>query len=713
MAELEKSLRSVRFGPFELSLETQELRKHGIPLKLSGQAIQVLEMLTANPGKMVTRDELQQKLWPGAPYGDPQHGLNAAVNKLRETLGDSATTPTYIETLPGRGYRFIGPIVQPDTVTEEEKEERSPKLSRRKLWAVGLALAGVCALFALGFFWLWSRLPPPRVLRYRQLTSDRQIKNETPCGRESVPVTDGPRVFFSEPTSGIVQVSSSGGDVAKVSTPFACFSISDISPDKTELLGISTTNGIAPNQPLWVLSIASGLAHRVGSLTGHAGAWSPDGERIGYAISESGGSDLYVAAKDGSEARKLGRIEKGYVLLIRWSPDGKVLRMVVLYRFSSSLWEMSADGSNLHPLVQFPGESRLVTWINWTPDGRYFLFTVGKENTYSDSWDIWALRETHSLFRRRTAKPIQLTSGPMKFWHPTPSPDGKQVFAVGGQFRGELLRYDLKSVKFEPFLSGISAEQLDFSKDGNWVTYVTYPEGILWRSRVDGSERMQLISSPLRVGMPRWSPDGTRIAFQGYSPGGPWKIYVVTPEGGKPEVVSESQNDEVDPTWSPDGNALIFGGHVFSTQTRISSVDLRTGRVSTIPGSEGLCSPRISPDGRFIVALNAHASSKLFLFDQQTHKWSELPTREESGGLGFQQWSPDSKSVYVVDQANGFAIDRVGIGDRKIERVAAIEVPGGVTGSGGPWMSVAPDGSPLLLRDLSIQEFYALDMDWP
>src|SRR5215472_14403592 len=127
MAQTEKSLGSVRFGPFELSLETQELRKLGRPLKLSGQAIQVLTMLTANPGKLVTREELQQKLWPAAGYGDQEHGLNAAVNKLRETLGDSATTPTYVETLQGRGNRFIGPIVQPDTVTEEEKEERSPK----------------------------------------------------------------------------------------------------------------------------------------------------------------------------------------------------------------------------------------------------------------------------------------------------------------------------------------------------------------------------------------------------------------------------------------------------------------------------------------------------------------------------------------------------------------------------------------------------------
>jgi Tol biopolymer transport system component len=294
-----------------------------------------------------------------------------------------------------------------------------------------------------------------------------------------------------------------------------------------------------------------------------------------------------------------------------------------------------------------------------------------------------------------------------------PGPDGKQIFAIGGQFRGELLRYDLKSRKFEPFLSGISAEQLDFSKDGKWVAYVTYPEGILWRSRVDGSERMQLTSSPLRVAVPRWSPDGTRIAFSGYPPDGPWKSYVVSAEGGKPQVVSESQNDELDPTWSPDGNTLIFGGHMFSPQTRISSLDLRTGRVSIIPGSEGLFSPRISPDGRFIVAIDAPANLKLLLFDQRTRKWSELVNSKKPGGFGWPQWSNDSKSVYITDFEHRPAINRVRIADRKIERVAPLEVPGGVTGYATSWMCVAPDGSFLLLRDLSIQEIYALDVDLP
>src|SRR6516165_6967087 len=148
MAEASKSLGSVQFGPFELLLDTQELRKYGLPVKLSGQAIQVLIVLATRPGQLVTREELQRKLWPTDSYGDFEHGLNAAVNKLREKLGDSATTPTYVETLPGRGYRFVGEIR-----LEGKLQNIAPKQAKwRGKWkaaliAVALLLAGTALLY--------------------------------------------------------------------------------------------------------------------------------------------------------------------------------------------------------------------------------------------------------------------------------------------------------------------------------------------------------------------------------------------------------------------------------------------------------------------------------------------------------------------------------------------------------------------------------------
>jgi Tol biopolymer transport system component len=334
------------------------------------------------------------------------------------------------------------------------------------LWAAGLGLVELCAVFALGFYWSTdaSSMRPAKVLRYRQLTEDRQIKGEGPCGGVNVIVTDGPRVFFAESSAAVAQVSSIGGDVVKVPISLPCFALSNISPDKTELLGSAVTNGYAPDQPLWSLSIANGQTHRLGNLTGHSAAWSPDGQRIAYAISNDASrtNDLYIAAKDGSDARKLIGMENGFVERIRWSPNGKVLRMLVWNERASSLWEVFTDGTNLHLVDLFSGEQRPIVDMNWTPDGKYFLFTVGRGRWFNPfiplGGDIWAVRETESLFPKKAAKPIQLTTGAMSFWSPTPSPDGKQIFAAGGQIRGELARYDLKSRKLEPYLSGISAE---------------------------------------------------------------------------------------------------------------------------------------------------------------------------------------------------------------------------------------------------------------
>ena len=594
-------------------------------------------------------------------------------------------------------------------VAPEQIHAAPERSSARKLSSILFAVVGLAAVSAAAYYWLWP-VPPPRVLAYRELTKDHKEKAETPCNWGSRLLTDGPRVFFAEPTSSVTQVSASGGDAVAVSTPFACFRIFDISPDKTELVGAAQEE-FPPDQPLWTFSLASGQAHRLGSLKGHVAAWSPDGQQIAYAMGTLSATnhELYIADKDGTNARKIARFEKGYLNFVRWSPDGKILRFTV----GGKLWEVATDGTNLH-LIELPFAANCpLGYVNWTADGRYFVFTVWNSEQFRSG--IWALRERKAFFSRTALKPIELTSSVLSFSNPAPSPMGKQIFATGGQVRGELVRYDLKSKKLETFLSGISAEQLEISRDGKWVTYVTFPEGVLWRSRMDGSERMQLTTRPLLVCNPRWSPDGTQIAFAGAVGAEPWKIYIVSAAGGTPELAVESKSGEMDPTWSPDGNSLVFASGPNSPETsRIASIDLRTRSITIIPGSQGLYSSRLSPDGRFIVAMNVAVQNKLMLFDLGKEKWSQL---FEVGHehLSWPQWSADSQFVYVTDAMgpHGLVLYRIRVGDRNVQRVATLDVPNGSVGSSGGWVSTTSDGTPVLLRDLAVEEIYALDVDLP
>ena len=186
---------------------------------------------------------------------------------------------------------------------------------------------------------------------------------------------------------------------------------------------------------------------------------------------------------------------------------------------------------------------------NWTADGKYFVFQA----TRGGITGIWAVREEMRSSPTSNPLPVQLTSGPIPFTAPLPSKDGKQIFAMGAQLRGELTRFDPKSQRFVRYLSGLSAEHLSFSRDLQWVTYVTYPESVMWRSRIDGTQRQQLTVPPLQAAHPQWSPNGQQIAFHGKMPGEKDHLYVIPAEGGSPEAITTSsaaQPGAAVPTWS-------------------------------------------------------------------------------------------------------------------------------------------------------------------
>jgi len=256
------------------------------------------------------------------------------------------------------------------------------------------------------------------------------------------------------------------------------------------------------------------------------------------------------------------------------------------------------------------------------------------------------------------------------------------------------------------FLGGISAEFLDFSKDGRWVTYVSYRDNTLWRSRSDGSESMQLTYPPMEPLLPRWSPDGKTILFFEFARGAdtPARMYEISPDGGSPRfVLPDDRSQQLDPNWSPDGSKIIFGNESNDPASAIHILDLATHKITDLPGSAGLYSPRWSPDARYISAFSAD-SKTLLLFDLQTRKWTELAT----GSFGWLNWSHDSKYLYVLDSRGNMAVMRVRVADKKLEQVADLKNLSS-TGRQGIALALTPDDSPLLLHDTGTQDVYSVD----
>jgi serine/threonine protein kinase/Tol biopolymer transport system component len=566
--------------------------------------------------------------------------------------------------------------------------------ANRRNWAFAAGGLGLLVIASLIYLYLESRpLPPPTVSGYIPLTHDGH--------RKGLVGTDGARIFFNEyPASVplIAQVSSSGGEVAHVSVPTTTMSLLAVSPDGANLLVADEVGQTAFRGPLWEVPVLGGSPRRLGEAAGQAAAWSPDGQRIVYAD----GHDLFLAKNDGSEAHKLVTVpDQAYYPA--WSPDGTVIRfnlgVVGALTPTGRLYQVSADGTNLHPMLPNWHNPPAECCGQWTPDGRYFVF--------QSQGNIWALAEKGNSLRKTNGQPFQLTSGPMSFSLPLPSKDGKKLFVVGALARGELSRYDARSAEFIPFLSGISADSVSFSNDGQWVAYVTFPEGALWRSKSDGSQRLQLTYPPLTPVGPRWSPDGQKIAFFAFSGPKP-KLYIVANQGGTPhELIAGDPQEEWDPSWSPDGSRIAFASGSTAASSTILLLDVKANKISTVAGSKGLFSPRWSPDGRYLIAL-PFASHSLMLFDSSTQKWEEI----SKISLGFPNWSKNSDYVYFLHGEDQPSVMRIRIRDRKLERVADLK-NFRQTGYFNFWLGIAPDDSPLLLRDIGTKEIYALDWQAP
>ena len=480
-----------------------------------------------------------------------------------------------------------------------------------------------------------------------------------------------------------------------------------LSADHTKLL-VSSRQASGENA-FWSVPIAGGTPERIGDLTGRDASWSADGGQLVFGK----GPVLYLANAAGLKVHELYRAS-GSVFAPRFSPDGRAIRFTVrdAEQNTTALWEVSRDGSNAHALLgNWPSKSTACCG-SWTADGRYYIFQASQSvpNTTTVVTKLWAISTSKDA--DSNSEPLELTSGPMSFGNVSAGRDSKNLWAIGVQPWAEVVKYDQARNEFVPVVPGLSASDLEFSADGKWIAYISIPGGKLFRARADGSEKLQLTSGSGLAALPRWSPDGKTIAYVSMKPGESWKLFLIPAKGGTPQAVSAEGGSQIDANWSADGKRLIFGDYNHDASgLSIRILDFKTHQTTTVPGSEGLFSPRWSPNGRYLAAL-APDNTTLMLYDFKEQKWSKWAT--SAGAVNYPLWAKDSESLYFDDLVDGAeTIRQVKVGRMEAEKVMEVGSLDRYMGALGLWSGRAADGSWMFVRDKSTQEVYQLSLELP
>lgn len=683
----------VRFGAFEVSLETGELRHRGQKIKLQEQPFQVLVALLERPGEIVSREDLRKKLWPADTYVDFDHGLNAAIKRLRDALGESAEAPIFIETLARRGYRFIGHIETPSAAST--LPAGGSWLARKNIWLFGT----VAFLLAM------------LLLYYRQFHKSK----------------------LAEPVV-----------IAAVAEPGEKFTPA-VSPDGQHL-AFAWNGGIGPHFSIYLKVIGEQSLLRLTKqpAVDFNPVWSPDGRYIAFCRIRSGETGIYIIPALGGVERRLRetywqesefREVFWYFGRLAWSPDGKTLAFSDRNSESgpaTSIFLLTLDSLKLRRLTspQNPGGDYNPAF---SPDGQTLAFNRGSQGMTS----IYTISISGDREQR-------LLSGIQNGWGLAWAPDGRDIIfgragwlanaawlwkvsARGGEpqrlqfgqegvqpsIRGNRLAYlrqmanlniwrrtvnSLSSVgPAERFISSTKMETgPQFSPDGSRVVFESTRTGTyeVWMCRSDGSELVQLTHLNSMTGTPRWSPDGREIAFDSRSPGNA-DIFVMDSHGNLPHQLTRGPSSDVVPSWSRDGGWIYFASD-------------RTGawqvwKIAHSGGSEvqvtrhGGFAPVESPDGKYLYYAKGLTLPGLWRVPVAGGEEVEIIGSLEPGYWGY--WAVTKGGIYFLETAKGTNPGFVffDLATHHTKRLFNLENP---PAREAPGLAVSPDGRSILYSQI-------------
>ena len=592
------STERVQFGVFELDLQGAELRKNGGKVKLQEQPLKVLQVLLENPGQIVSREQLRQRIWPANTFVEFDEGLYSAMARLRDALGDSSRSPRFIETVARRGYRFIAPvtIVPFLSATQANQEVGQARRKRNRLGVrrlvtsilAGLLGGGLLLIIVFGFdiggAKKWLRRSGVESVRVERITDFVGVK-ESP-----VISPDSKAVAFVVTVNGRKQIwirLLAGGSPLQLTHDEADHEHPRWTPDSSSLIYFTPNPSPAEPGTIWELSALGGVARKVASAMS-GGDVSHDGQRI--AIFQLRGADLALItiSLDGTMLREIKRFPKLYKYdWPRWSPDDRWIAYVRGwgYQFDFLIQVIPVQGGEARDVAR--GE--ILRGFSWLPDSFRLVYSSSSGSTILYP-PVFNLRMTNRMGHGDR----QLTFGELSYVEPD---------VVAGRLTASRLHIQSDIWRFP-----VSGSPQQNTKEARRITHQTGQEqtpsvspdgkefvylsdsgghGNLWVATADGSKTRQITfehDPSVVIGLPIWSPAGDRIVFILTRKGrtGEW---LVSPDGSnlRPLVAFGSGA-----SWSPDGRWLYYGKEHCIEKIPVNGGLAERVRCQHDPGAEAL-----------------------------------------------------------------------------------------------------------------------------
>jgi len=682
------SSRLVRFGVFEVDLQAGELRKSGVKLKLTGQPFQVLTILLDHPGEVVTREELQKRLWPDT-FVDAEHNLNTAINKIREVLSDSAESPRFVETLPRRGYRFVAPVEGTQTtevpVGSVRQESRMAWVRRTSILFVVFVL-----LASVGFF-IYRRLQSQTSLAQRTLTR-LTFDDGLQIGASWSP--DGRYIAYSSDRGGKFDIwvqQVSGGNPVQITKGLGQHWQPDWSPDGKYIAyrseegdgGIYVIPGLG----------GAGLERKIAPF-GYYPRWSPDSSQVLFQTHFSAidaCNRFFVAQLDGSPPREVMAEALAQNQLCAasaaWYPDGKrITAWVGTSSLSPAFWTAPlAGGPNIkleiapaiqRELAQASGDVKAGQQLGeysfaWSPSGNAIYFERG----YRGAKNIWKMTVDPGMLR--ATRIDRLTTGPGPDAALAVSSDGTRLAftAKSQRIQTWLFPFDARTGQIKGAGNAVTSPgrtslEPNLSRDGMKVAYYvphgdSYGPGFgdirneVWvKSLVDGTE-VPVPADDYSSWFPLWSPDGTELIYNRRNlRTNEHQLMLWSTQTHDQEQLAPLNTPLFVWDWSRDGKWLLGCDErdiwliPFPLKPRAKTA---AQKVVSNPAYK-LYQPHLSPDDRWIVfeaVVNSpKPESALYVVPASGGPWTRI-----SDGRHWDdkpRWSPDGKTIYFVSGPGGF-----------------------------------------------------------